>query len=49
MTNKPYGTLYTGVTGDLPERVYQHKEGIESDFTRRYGLTMLVWFETTTP
>jgi len=45
MTNKPYGTLYTGVTSNLPERVHQHKQGIGSDFTRRYGLTMLVWFE----
>lgn len=45
MTNKPYGTLYTGVTSNLPERVYQHKKGIGSAFTRRYGLTMLVWFE----
>jgi putative endonuclease len=45
MTNKPYGTLYTGVTSNLPERVHQHKNGIGSAFVRRYGLTMLVWFE----
>ena len=45
MTNKPYGTLYTGVTSNLPERVRAHKEGAGSHFTRRYGLTMLVWFE----
>ena len=45
MTNKPYGTLYTGVTGNLPERVHQHKTGTGSEFVRRYGLTMLVWFE----
>ena len=46
MTNKPHGTLYTGVTGKLPERVYQHKTGRGSEFVRRYGLTRLVWFES---
>ena len=45
MSNKPYGTLYTGVTGNLPERVHQHKTGLGSAFVRRYGLTRLVWFE----
>ncbi len=43
MANKPCGTLYAGVTDNLPERVHQHKAG--SDFVRRYGLTMLAWFE----
>ena len=45
MTNKPYGTLYTGVTSKLALRVDQHKRGAGSEFTRRYGLKMLVWFE----
>jgi putative endonuclease len=45
MTNKPYGTLYTGVTGNLHERVAQHREGRGSEFVKTYGLTRLVWWE----
>ncbi|MBI1275654.1 GIY-YIG nuclease family protein [bacterium] len=45
MTNKPNGTLYVGVTSDLPKRVAQHKAGDMEGFTKRYGLHMLVWFE----
>jgi putative endonuclease len=39
------GTLYIGVTSDLPGRVWQHKEGEADGFTRKYGCKMLVWFE----
>ncbi len=45
LTNKPYGTLYTGVTRNLSERAYAHREGRASKFTKRYGATRLVWFE----
>jgi putative endonuclease len=45
MTNAPYGTLYIGVTSDLPARVCQHREGTGSDFCKRYGLTRLVYAE----
>ena len=45
MTNRRYGTLYTGVASDLPRRVYQHREGLMEGFTRRYGLKMLVYYE----
>jgi putative endonuclease len=38
--------LYVGVTNDLTRRVYQHKTGIASRFTRRYGITRLVFVET---
>ncbi len=47
MTNRP-GTLYTGVTGDLRGRVYQHKHKLVPGFTSRYNITRLVYFETTT-
>jgi len=40
-----HSTLYTGVTSDLPGRVWQHREGIVRGFTRRYGIKRLVWFE----
>jgi len=39
------GTLYTGVTSDLSQRAYQHREGLVPGFTRRYGCKSLVWYE----
>lgn len=45
MANKRNGTLYTGVTSNLPQRVWQHREGVVDSFTKRYGCKMLVWFE----
>jgi len=45
LTNKPYGTLYTGVTNNLHGRLFQHRNGIGSEFVRRYDVTRLVWYE----
>ena len=45
MTNKPFGTLYIGVTSDLAARVYQHRGGQGSIFCKRHGLTRLVYAE----
>ncbi|RHW20467.1 endonuclease [Pseudomonas jilinensis] len=45
MSNKPNGTLYVGVTSNLPARVWQHRTGAVPGFTSRYGLTKLVWYE----
>ena len=45
MASKRNGTLYTGVTSNLPQRVWQHREGVADGFTKRYGCKMLVWFE----
>ena len=45
LTNRPNGTLYTGVTARLSERIDEHREGRGSLFTRRYGLKRLVWYE----
>lgn len=39
------GTLYTGSARDLAARVYQHREFLMGGFTRKYGVTRLVWFE----
>jgi putative endonuclease len=47
MTNQPRGTLYTGVTNDLVGRVWQHRNDVIDGFTRRYGLHLLVYFEST--
>jgi putative endonuclease len=45
MTNRPDGTLYTGVTSDIARRAYEHREGLIDGFTRRYGLKPLVLTE----
>jgi putative endonuclease len=45
MANRRNGTLYTGVTSDLPRRVFDHREGTVPGFTDRYGCKMLVWYE----
>ena len=45
MTNREYGTLYVGVTSQLPARVSQHREGLIPGFTQTYGLKRLVWYE----
>lgn len=45
MASERNGTIYVGVTSDLPGRVWQHREGIVEGFTKRYGCRLLVWFE----
>ena len=45
MASRPYGTIYTGVTSDLPRRVYEHREGLVAGFTETYGVKSLVWLE----
>jgi putative endonuclease len=45
LTNRPNGTLYIGVTDNLPRRAYEHRKGMVEGFTRRYGLKTLVYFE----
>ncbi|MFZ0072809.1 MAG: GIY-YIG nuclease family protein [Xanthobacteraceae bacterium] len=45
LTNRPNGTLYIGVTSNLIQRVWQHREGVVPGFTKRYGLKRLVYFE----
>ena len=37
------GTLYLGVTSDLPQRIWQHREGLVPGFSKRYGCKTLVW------
>jgi putative endonuclease len=45
MTNRYNSVLYTGVTNNLKQRVYKHKEGKGSKFTGKYNLKKLVFFE----
>ncbi|MXO88282.1 GIY-YIG nuclease family protein [Altererythrobacter aestuarii] len=39
------GTLYLGVTSNLPQRIAQHRAGVFEGFAKRHGCKMLVWFE----
>ena len=45
MASEKRGTLYTGVTSNLIQRVWQHKQGIAEGFSQRYGTKSLVYFE----
>jgi putative endonuclease len=46
MTNRPRShVLYTGVTGNLPRRTFEHKNKLIPGFTSRYNLTRLVYYE----
>lgn len=45
MTNKRNGTIYIGSTSNLVLRISQHKSGGGAAFTKKYGLTNLVWYE----
>ncbi len=45
MASKRNGTLYTGVTSDLPRRAWQHRNGVVDGFSRRYACKLLVWYQ----
>ncbi len=45
MASKRNGTTYTGVTSDLPGRIYQHRNGLIEGFTKEHGCKLLVWYE----
>ncbi len=46
MANTRRGVLYVGVTGNLPNRALEHREGRIDAFTKRYNLKTLVWYGT---
>ncbi|OGT37354.1 MAG: excinuclease ABC subunit C [Gammaproteobacteria bacterium RIFCSPHIGHO2_12_FULL_38_14] len=45
MSNKKYGTLYTGITNNLIRRIYEHKESLIDGFTKKYKIHQLVYYE----
>ena len=47
MTNQSHNVLYTGVTNNLQRRVLEHKENRGSEFTKKYKVHQLVYFEVT--
>ncbi len=40
------GVLYTGITNDLYNRTFQHKEKVNPGFTKKYQVDSLVYYET---
>ncbi len=45
MASRRNGTIYIGVTSDLPKRAWEHREGLMEGFTTKYGCKRLVSFE----
>jgi putative endonuclease len=48
LTNEGDSVLYTGVTSNLPKRLWEHRNKIDpKSFTARYNIKKLVWYSTT--
>ncbi len=45
ITNASHKTLYTGVTSNLVQRIYQHKNKMIDGFSAKYNCNKLVYFE----
>ncbi len=45
LASQKRGTLYVGVTSNLPQRLYQHRNNLLPSFTRDYSVHRLVWIE----
>ena len=45
LSNKMRTTLYIGVTNDIERRMFEHKTGHGSDFSKKYNITDLLYFE----
>ncbi len=45
LASRRNGTLYTGVTSNLVQRIWQHRNDLGPGFTSRNGVHRLVWFE----
>jgi len=45
LSSRKQGSLYIGVTSDLMRRVFEHREKLKEGHSRRYNITMLVYYE----
>jgi putative endonuclease len=45
LANQRNGTLYIGVTSNLPKRIWEHKNNMVDGFTKQHHVHMLVWYE----
>ena len=46
LASKRNGTLYIGVTSNLVQRIWQHRNGLTGGFTQQHGVHTLVWYES---
>ena len=47
LSNWDDSVLYIGVTGNLPRRLYEHRNGLVDGFTKKYNVHKLVYYEYT--
>ncbi len=47
LASKSNTVLYTGVTNNLKRRVFEHRQGLGSGFTKKYHVEKLVYYEQT--
>ena len=45
LCDRPFGSLYVGVTSNLVKRVYQHKSKTIAGYTKAKNISKLVYFE----
>lgn len=45
MASRRNGTIYLGVTSDLPRRAWEHRNDLVEGFSKKYGCHLLVWYE----
>ncbi len=45
LASKKNGTLYVGMTKNLPHRIFEHQNGLIEGFTKKYSVKTLVWIE----
>ncbi|MFH1890805.1 MAG: GIY-YIG nuclease family protein [Candidatus Kuenenbacteria bacterium] len=45
MASKRNGTLYVGLTSNLAQRIWQHKQGTFDGFTKKYNVKLLMYYE----
>jgi putative endonuclease len=48
LTNQNHTVLYIGITSELKQRIYQHKNKLTKGFTEKYNVEKLIYFEETT-
>jgi putative endonuclease len=45
LANQAYGIFYTGVTGNLAQRIWVHKQDLLEGFSKKHQTHLLVWYE----